>query len=99
MGGVGTPEPGKQGTKTTSTDTADPQASGDQTAAVDSKEAKTSNEAKTVEEKEAKPVVYDDSYTYADPEKVKMCALSFERCIGAQCNLDKEKYKYQLRLK
>ena len=58
--------------------------------------------AETVEEpvevKEEKPVVYDDTYTYVDPEKVKMCALSFERCIGAQCNLDKKKV-YQLRLK
>ena len=35
--------------------------------------------------------VYDNSYTYAPYDKLKMCALSFERCIGKQCELDKKK--------
>ena len=44
-------------------------------------------------------VVYDNSYVYAPYDKIKMCAMSFERCNGAQCELDKDKNIYELRLK
>ena len=75
-GGISAPGGDKQEVKTASTE--NPPASGDPPA----------KEAATEDAPPAAAEVYDDSFTFAPFDQVKMCALSFERLIGLQCELN-----------